>query len=129
MAEEAVRVASRADRRIALVATVRSTVGPSRRLVERASRALSENVVVRERLVDGALDVLMKEGDRAKHNRLVMDEIRRAERDADVIVLAQGSMIALLPELKDVSVPVLTSPRLGIERIKSIVDGAAFAPL
>ena len=62
------------------------------------------------------LDILMKEKDVDKHNQIVLAMIRRAAAENDVVVLAQGSMITLLPYLNEMPAPVLTSPRLGIER-------------
>ena len=100
MAEEAVRI----GRRIAVVATVASTMRPSCNLVR-----------------DGALDVLMKEKNVEKHNQLVLKRIQEAEADNDVIVLAQGSMTALLPYLKECARPVLTSPRLGVMRARQML--------
>ena len=98
-----------------------STVGPSTRLVRRTAERLGKRVDVRECLVDGALDILMKEGDRDRHNRLVLDAIEKAEEDSDVIVLAQGSMIVLEPLLEHIRKPVLTSPRLGVERVRKML--------
>ena len=42
--------------------------------------------------------------------------------ESDVIVLAQGSMIGLLPELKDLGVPVLSSPESGVKRTARILE-------
>ena len=117
MAEEAVRL----GRRISVVATVASTVAPSVSLVERTAAQMGREVEVVARLVDGALDILMKEGDRDRHNALVLDEVKQAQADSDVIVLAQGSMVVLLPLLDDCAKPVLTSPRLGVERARDIL--------
>jgi len=72
-------------------------------------------------LVDGALDVLIREKNREKHNALVLEIVKKAEAECDVIVLAQGSMTVLLPELKDIKKPVLTSPRRGVEKARSIL--------
>jgi Asp/Glu/hydantoin racemase len=120
MAEKAVEM----GRRIAVVATVRSTIKPSCNLVRSAAEKAGKPVEVVEYLVDGALDVLMKERNREKHNALVLQAVRRAEAECDAIVLAQGSMTVLLPELKDVRKPVLTSPRLGVERARRVLLGA-----
>lgn len=68
-------------------------------------------------LVDGALDILMS-GDADKHNELVIKAIRKAEAENDAVVLAQGSMTAILPLLGETEKPVLTSPRLAVERVK-----------
>lgn len=114
MADEAVRLGSR----IAVIATVASTMGPSCRLIERSAQSQGKHVTVVPCLVDGALDILMKEGDTAKHNQLVLEEILRAEQACDVIVLAQGSMTVLLDLLTQVRKPVLTSPRMGVEYLR-----------
>ena len=119
MAEKAVHL----GKRITVVATVSSTMGPSVRLVQRTAERLGKAVEVKESLVDGALDILMKEGNREKHNRLVIERIKSEESCTDVFVLAQGSMIVLSPLLQDIGVPVLTSPRLGVERIKRALAG------
>ena len=119
MAERAVEL----GKRIAVVATVRSTMKPSCNLVRSAAARAGRQIEVVEYLVDGALDVLMKEKNREKHNALVLQAVRRAEVECDAIVLAQGSMTVLLPELKDVRTPVLTSPRLGVERARRVLLG------
>ena len=38
-----------------------------------------------------------------------------------MIVLAQGSMVTLLDELDSVSIPLLTSPKLGVVRAKEML--------
>ena len=113
MAEKAVELGSR----IGVVATVASTVAPSCRLVETKAKEAGKEVTVTRYLVDGALDILMS-GDVDKHNELVINAIRKAEEENDVVVLAQGSMTAILPLLGETKKPVLTSPRLAVERVK-----------
>jgi Asp/Glu/hydantoin racemase len=119
MAEKAVQSGTR----ISVVATVASTMGPSVRLVEAAGKRLGKTVRVAPHLVDGALDILMKQGDRETHNRLVLEKIAAVEGESDVIVLAQGSMVVLIPFLGAVHVPVLTSPRLAVERVRDVLNG------
>ena len=113
MAEKAVELGSR----IGVVATVASTVAPSCNLVRAKAKEADKDVTVTEYLVDGALDILMS-GDVDKHNELVISQIRKAEAENDVVVLAQGSMTAILPLLGETKKPVLTSPRLAVERVK-----------
>ena len=113
MAEKAVMLGSR----IGVVATVASTVAPSCRLVDSKAKEVGKDVTVTRYLVDGALDILMS-GDVDKHNELVINAIRKAEEENDVVVLAQGSMTAILPLLGETKKPVLTSPRLAVERVK-----------
>ncbi|MBQ9036380.1 MAG: Asp/Glu/hydantoin racemase [Erysipelotrichaceae bacterium] len=113
MAEKAVELGNR----IGVVATVASTVKPSCNLVRTKAKEANKDVTVTEYLVDGALDILMS-GDVDKHNELVIKAIRKTEAENDVVVLAQGSMTAILPLLGETTKPVLTSPRLAVERVK-----------
>ncbi|HYE11665.1 MAG TPA: aspartate/glutamate racemase family protein [Patescibacteria group bacterium] len=119
MAEKAVEL----GRKIAVVATVKSTMKPSCNLVRTKAEKAGKAVEVVEYLVDGALDVLMKEKNREKHNALVLEMVKKAEAECDVIVLAQGSMTVLLSELKDIKKPVLTSPRMGVEKARMMLFG------
>lgn len=118
MADTAVTLGNR----IAVIATVKSTVDPSCDIVKKAGEAAGKNVEIVPVLVDGALDVLMS-GDREKHNRLVREAVLKAEKTCDVIVLSQGSMTVLLPELSDVKKPVLSSPRMGVMRARKELFG------
>ncbi len=117
MAKEAVRLGSR----IAVIATAISTIGPSSRLVENAAKEAGKEVTVNQCFVEGAYEALLIEGDREKHNKMIIDRIKEEEKKNDVIVLAQGSMYHLLPLLKDISIPVLTSFETGVEQLKPIL--------
>ena len=117
MAEEAVKLGTKS----AVVATVASTMGPSTRLVKAKAKEAGTDIEVIECLVDGALKVLMQEGDRAKHNQLVKEKMLSIQNEVDVFVLAQGSMVVLVPELDDIEKPVLTSPRLGVQKMRKVL--------
>lgn len=117
MAEKAVTLGSK----IAVVATVASTMGPSARLVKTKAKEIGKDVEIIECLVDGALKVLMQEGNRAKHNQLVKEKMLSIQDEVDVFVLAQGSMVVLVPELSDIKKPVLTSPRLGVQKMRELL--------
>jgi aspartate/glutamate racemase len=121
MAEAAVA----AGRRIAVIGTVASTLAPSCRLIARCAAAAGRDVEIAERLVPGAFDALTKQNDRHRHNDLVMAAVRDVEASVDVIVLAQASMTELLPDLGDVRVPILTSPRLAVQRVQQLLAGGA----
>lgn len=118
MAEEAVLTGGK----ISVIATLPTTLGPSTGLVRRTAERLDKKADVRPCLCEGAFDVLVKEGDKEKHNRMVLEKIEEEAESADVIVLAQGSMITLLPYLEKVKVPVLTSPRSGVMRIRRVLN-------
>ena len=119
MAEKAVSL----GKKIAVIATVASTMKPSCNLVRTKAKEAGKEVEVKEYLVNGALDILMKEKNVEKHNQLVLNEINKACEECDVVVLAQGSMTAILPCLKETSKPVLASPEMAIERTKEMLYG------
>ena len=112
--------AARIGHRIALIATVASTVDPSTRLLKRKIAEAGSDASVDSILVDGAMDMVMA-GKVEEHNRLVKQAIDQAALDHDCIVLAQGSMTAILPYLGDVKVPVLTSPERGVKTAVSVL--------
>lgn len=118
MAKEAVKLGNR----IAVIATAVSTVGPSSRLVEKTGTEAGKDVSVTQCFVEGAYEALLVEGNREKHNRLIIERIKEEEKKNDVIVLAQGSMYHLLPLLKDIKIPVLTSFETGVEQLKTVLD-------
>ena len=117
MAEEAVRLGSK----IAVIATAISTIEPSSRLVENMAKKVDKNVQVNRCFCEGAYEALLVENNREKHNQIVLDTIKKASEENDVIVLAQGSMYHLMPLLKDIKVPVLTSLESGVEQLRAVL--------
>ena len=113
MAAEAVKIGGR----ITVVATLPTTLNPSVALIEKAAIVTGKKVQINRCLVEGAFELLVS-GKRERHNQMVLETIRSKQESSDVIVLAQGSMICLLPQLSGITVPVLTSPRLGVENVK-----------
>lgn len=104
--------------RIAVVATVATTLDPTERLVQRKAAAQGRAVVTTRYLADAAFDALLA-GDAVRHDQLVQTEIQRAMQENDVVVLAQGSMARLVPLIQGAAtVPVLSSPRLGVAAVR-----------
>lgn len=108
--------------KIGVVATVSSTLAPSTRLVEKAIAESGKEIDTEPKLIDGALAMLMS-GNREQHNMLVKQAVVELSRSCNVIVLAQGSMLVLEELLNDIPVPVLTSPRLAVERARDMLVG------
>ena len=123
--EAMARKAVSMGKRIALVATAPSTLAPSHRLLDSAAAEAEADVTITEYLSAGAMQVLLATGDKQKHNEMIIDTVRQAAAENDVVVLAQGSMLALEPMLESIDKPVLTSPKLGIEYLKEVLDNAA----
>lgn len=120
MAVEAVRVAAAGPGRVAVLATLESTLGPTGRLVERA--AAGTPVRVTSTVVPGAAE-RADAGDRAGADALIADAVRAAADGADVVVLAQASM-AGAAAAAGVGVPVLTSPAGGVRALLDAVGVA-----
>jgi Asp/Glu/hydantoin racemase len=116
MADEAVRLGSR----VGVVATLATTLQPTAELVERRAIAAGKDVEVDARVCDGAFDALQA-GDRDRHDQLVREGLESVLADVDVVVLAQASMARVADTLGDVSLPILSSPRLGMERVAALL--------
>ena len=118
MAEQAVERGSK----IGILATLWSTLRPTAVLIERTAVEAGREVEVRDRLCDGAFEAL-RSGDTDRHDALVRDGLRELIGWADVIVLAQASMARVVDTLGDEErrTPILSSPRLGMERMRDIL--------
>jgi Asp/Glu/hydantoin racemase len=104
-----------AGRRIRVLATLPTTCRPTLGLIEERAALAGVAPELSSEVIDGAFEAIVS-GDRETHDRLVGAAIQRGAAEADVIVLAQASM-ATAAEAVSVDVPVLTSPRLGVERL------------
>lgn len=119
--EAMARKAVSLGKKIAMIATVASTVGPSSRLIESMAKEAGKEIELDIHLVKDAMMILIEKGDVETHNKMVLGEVEEAAKNNDVIVLAQGSMTVLLPLLGHIDKPVLTSPRLGVEYLKEVI--------
>jgi hemerythrin-like domain-containing protein len=74
-------------------------------------------------LCEGAFDAVIG-GDTATHDRIVGQCLRELDAKTDVIVLAQASMARVVDAMKpgEMHVPVLSSPRLGVQYVKQVLD-------
>lgn len=104
--------------RIAVLATLPTTLDPTCALLEERLRLAGAEALVERVLIDGAF-AAVSSGDRAEHDRLVGEAVRDAAARADVVVLAQASMASAATG--DHPVPVLSSPVLGVARAKDVL--------
>ncbi len=110
MAELAVRRGSR----IAVVATLQSTLAPTRTLLHEAALAAGVEIEVTDAPCLDAWDAF-EAGDLATYHRHVASHLDRLDPSIDVLVLAQASMAAAA-ELTISDRLILSSPRLGVQR-------------
>ena len=120
MADEAVRLGSR----VGVLATLTTTLQPTAELVERRAIAAGKDVEGDARVCDGAFDALQA-GDRDRHDELVREGLQKLIADVDVVVLAQASMARVADTLGETSVPILSSPRLGMQRVAALAAQVA----
>jgi Asp/Glu/hydantoin racemase len=116
MADEAVATGNR----IAVLATLATTCGPTTRLIEERAALTGRTPAITSVVIDGAFAAVAS-GDRPSHDRLVAAAIERVAADVDVIVLAQASM-ASAAGAADVDVPVLTSLESGVKRFRTLLE-------
>jgi Asp/Glu/hydantoin racemase len=121
MAEQAVERGAH----IGVLATLWSTLRPTAVLIERTAREADRSVEIRDRLCDGAFEAL-RDGDAERHDSLVREGLRELIGWADVIVLAQASMARVVEGLTEDErrTPILSSPRLGMERMRDLLRPA-----
>jgi Asp/Glu/hydantoin racemase len=117
MAEQAVQQATE----IGVLATVRSTLRPTIDLLKEKAGAAGREIHIHDSLCGDAFEALAG-GSRERHDRFLLQSAKDLSDKADVIVLAQASMARLGPRLSDeTGLPVLSSVRSGIEKVKEIL--------
>lgn len=117
MAEAAVA----AGPRIALVAALASTLAPTRALIEEVAAQVRPTVTINEILCEEAWP-LFEIGDSTGYLAAIEICIRAVAPTVDVIVLAQASMAGAALRCADLAVPVLSSPRLGVEAALKLLN-------
>jgi len=119
MAEKAVQT----GHRIGVAATLATTLKPTIELVEKKSSQTGGRHMIVSKLCEGAFEAVVR-GDASTHDRIVSQCLRELDANTDVIVLAQASMARVLETMKpgEIQVPVLSSPRLGVQYMAEIMN-------
>lgn len=109
--------------RIGVAATLPTTLLPTAELVRNRAAAAGKEVEIIEKLCDGAFAAVVA-GDGETHDRIVAEGLKELMESADVIVLAQASMARVVDALPDAAkkVPILSSPKLGIEAAAQLLS-------
>jgi aspartate/glutamate racemase len=118
MARQAVREFSR----IGVMATLPTTLDPTKKLIARFATQLSMTVDIEEGLAEGAFQSLM-DGDMENHDKLVLKTALDLADRVDAFVLAQGSMARVQDEIIErTGKSVLTSPLSGTLEVRSTLE-------
>ncbi len=120
MAERAVATGPR----ILVAACLHTTLGPTAGLVREAAARAGRAIELGELLMDDAWR-LFEAGDRAGYVRRVAEGLRANAAGVDAIVLAQASMAGAAELCSDLGVPILSSPRSGVEAAVAVARAAA----
>lgn len=117
MIEKAIQTGSR----IGVVATIPTTLNPTKSFIIEESRKKKKKTMITDILCDDAFNALLA-GRIEEHDESVISAIKKLAGEVDVIVLAQVSMARIVPQVeKSIEIPILSSGRTGIEQLKSIV--------
>lgn len=115
-------IAVQKGNRVGLLATLPSTVPSSTRLLKKAAEDAGKKIEIEAVLCKEAFIQLTEHKNTEKHNEILLNAIEELSKKVDCIVMAQLSMSALVPMLKDTKVPVYTSGDTGILRVKEILE-------
>lgn len=117
MVERAVELAGAGAGRVAIVAALESTIGPTRELFDEAMLATGAALDIDVHLVDGAWERFAA-SDVEGYLDAIAARLPAIAAAVDVVVLAQASMAPAVGRV-DLDVPVLSSPRLAIEAVRA----------
>ncbi|HXZ98582.1 MAG TPA: aspartate/glutamate racemase family protein [Candidatus Acidoferrum sp.] len=119
MAEKAVQTGTR----IGVAATLATTLKPTAELIQRKAAQTGRTHTITPKICEGAFEAVVS-GDTATHDRIVSQSLLELDAKTDVIVLAQASMARVTDSMKpgQMHVPVLSSPRLGVQYMAQVMD-------
>lgn len=117
--EEMCREAVRCGNRIGVLATLATTLAPTKGTINRVARSMGTHVEIVDGLIDGAFGL-----NQNQFRVLLIDAANKIKDDVDVIVLAQGSMAYVEQDIeKAVGKTTLSSPRFGAIELKKALEG------
>ena len=111
--EEMCREAARLGKRVGVLATLPTTLEPTKNTVSRVAREMNRHV----ELVDGLVDAFGADQDKFK--ALLCGKATEIADQVDVILLAQGSMAVDAEDAihEKIGKPVVSSPRFGAQAL------------
>ncbi len=113
-------VALRGGRAVVL-ATLGSTLRPTRALIEREAARLGSDLALTSMVIEGA-GALLTSGDTEGYDALLCEHFLRLADQADTLVLAQASMARALSGLPDgIRAKFVTSPESGLGALVDVV--------
>lgn len=116
--EEMCREAVRRGSRIGVLATLFTTLEPTKNTVLRVAGEMGRSVTIVEGLIDGAFGL-----DQEQFRKLLLDKSAELKNQVDVILLAQGSMAYVEEDIyREHGIVTLSSPRFGAVELKKALE-------
>jgi Asp/Glu/hydantoin racemase len=116
--EDMAMAAARSARRIGVLATLPTTLEPTKRLVRDCADALGKDIIIVDALADGAFGL-----DREQFRQMLIDTASKIKDQVDVLLFAQGSMAYAEEDVsKALGLPVYSSIRFGVAAVKAAAD-------
>ena len=116
--EEMCREAVRKGSRIAVLATLSTTLAPTRNTVIRVARQMGRHVETVDGLIEGAFGL-----NQDQFRRRLLDKAAEVKDKADVILLAQGSMAYVEEDIhREYGIRTLSSPRFGAIELRKALE-------
>ena len=108
---------------IGVAATVPTTLKPTAESVYAMARLANKDVKVDSVLCEGAFQALSN-GDVETHDRIIRQHLQKLLDSCQVVLLAQASMarVAATIPAEEQKAPILSSPRLAIERAAKVLS-------
>lgn len=118
MCREAVRLAAKAGGRIGVMATLATTLEPTKATLRRVAREMNRQVTLVDALLDGAFGLTPDE-----FTTRMRDKAQSVAKDVDVLLFAQGSMAYCeAPVHAATGKPVVSSPRFGAPAVRRALE-------
>ena len=118
MAEKAVAL----GQHIVVLATLATTFAPTMALLKQVAAEVGQQITITPHLCATAWDHFVAE-DMSSYLQVIAEEIDHCVAIGDVLILAQASMAEAVALCVSVSVPILSSPRLGLRAALAMMSG------
>ena len=116
--EEMCKDAVRRGNRIGVMATLPTTLEPTKNTLKRVARELNREVTLVDCLVDGAFGL-----NQENFRTLLLSHAEQIKEQIDILLLCQGSMAYCEAYLSDMlNIPVVSSPRYGAAALKKALN-------
>ena len=113
--EEMCREAVRLGKRIGVLATLPTTLEPTKNTILRVAREMNRKVELKDGLIDGAFGI-----NQDQFRQMMREKTAEIIDECDVILLCQGSMAYVEEYLQDeFKKPVVSSPRFGAAAMRA----------